>query len=47
MDQMVALSGQRKTPTFAYGNFIVADFDVGEFKAAINKAPSIKAELGL
>lgn len=47
MDQMKKLSGQSKTPTFVYGDFIVADFDVGEFKAAVNKAPSVKQALGL
>lgn len=47
MEQMVKISGQRKTPTFVYGEFVVADFDLGEFRAAINKAPSIKTELGL
>jgi len=47
MDQMVQLSGQSKTPTFVYGDFIVADFDVGEFKAALKKAPNIAKELGI
>ena len=47
MDQMVKLSGQTKTPTFALDNFIVADFDVGEFLAALNQAPAVKAQLGL
>jgi len=47
MDQMVQLSGQTKTPTFVYGDFIVADFDVGEFKTALKKAPKIAKELGI
>lgn len=47
MDQMVKISGQSKTPTFVHGDFVVADFDIGEFNAAIAKAPSIKEELGL
>ena len=47
MDQMVKISEQTKTPTFVHGDFVVADFDVGEFQTAINKAPAIKAELGL
>ena len=47
MDQMVSLSGQTKTPTFALGDFIVADFDVSEFKAALAKAPAIQARLGI
>jgi glutaredoxin len=47
MDQMVKLSGQTKTPTFVFGKFIVADFDIDEFKAALNEAPAIKEQLGL
>ena len=47
MDQLVRISGQKKTPTFVYGEFVVADFDIGEFKAALKNAPSIKSKLGL
>jgi glutaredoxin len=47
MDQMVKLSGQSKTPTFVLGDFVVADFDVGEFTAALDRAPAVKAQLGL
>ena len=47
MDQMVKLSSQSKTPTFVLGDFIVADFDISEFKVALNQAPAIKARLGL
>lgn len=47
MDQMVQLSGQSKTPTFVLGDFVVADFDVGEFAAALDRAPAVKARLGL
>jgi glutaredoxin 3 len=47
MEQMVKLSSQSKTPTFVLGEFIVADFDIGEFKVALNQAPTIKAQLGL
>ncbi|MGB0414152.1 MAG: glutaredoxin family protein [Coraliomargarita sp.] len=47
MDQMKQLSGQTKAPTFVYGNFIVADFDVQEFKTAVEKAPAVKQALGL
>lgn len=47
MEQLMEISGQSKTPTFVYGDFVVADFDVGEFQAAINLAPAIKAELAL
>ncbi|HLS27683.1 MAG TPA: glutaredoxin family protein [Opitutales bacterium] len=45
--RMHEISGQTLTPTFEYGDFVVADFDVGEFKAAVNKRPDIKKELGL
>ena len=47
MDQMVKLSGQTKTPTFVLGDFMVADFDIGEFQTALNQAPAVKAQLGL
>ncbi|MGJ8651506.1 MAG: glutaredoxin family protein [Opitutaceae bacterium] len=47
MEQMVKLSGQTKTPTFVYGEFLVADFDVGEFKAALQKAPAVQQALGI
>ena len=47
MEQMVKLSGQSKTPTFVHGKFVVADFDIGEFKVVLNQAPAIKAQLGL
>jgi glutaredoxin 3 len=47
MDQMVRHSGQSKTPTFVLGEFVVADFDVGEFKAALAKAPAVQAQLGI
>ena len=47
MDQMVQHSGQTKTPTFVLGEFVVADFDIGEFKAAVAQAPAIQAHLGI
>ena len=47
MEQMVKHSSQTKTPTFVHGEFVVADFDIGEFKAALNQAPAVKAQLGL
>lgn len=47
MEQMVKVSGQTKTPTFVLGDFIVADFDIGEFKVALQQAPAIQAQLGL
>ena len=47
MDAMVALSGQTKTPTFEYGDFVVADFDVGEFLAELNEFPEVRKQLGI
>ena len=47
MDELVAASGQTKTPTLKHGNFIVADFDLDEFEAALQRSPAAKAELGL
>ena len=47
MDAMLALSGQTKTPTFEYGDFMVADFDVDEFLAELNEFPEIRQKLGI
>lgn len=47
MQKLVDVSGQHRTPTFIYGDFIVKDFDIDEFKAALEQAPKIKKELGL
>lgn len=46
MDRMIEVSGQTKTPTFEWGDFIVADFDVDEFLDALEQAPEIKKSLG-
>lgn len=47
MDAMVALSGQTKTPTFEYEDFMVADFDVDEFLAELNEFPEVRQILGI
>ena len=47
MDAMLALSGQTKTPTFEYEDFMVADFDVDEFLAELNEFPEIRHKLGI
>ncbi len=47
MDELVAISGQTKTPTLKLGDFVVADFDLEEFEAALAKNPEAKRELGL
>lgn len=43
--RMHDISGQGLTPTFEYGDFVVADFDTGEFVAALDKRPEIREEL--
>jgi glutaredoxin len=47
MDAMVAVSGQTKTPTFLYEDFMVADFDVDEFLAELSEFPEIRQKLGI
>jgi len=47
MDAMVAVSGQTKTPTFEYEDFMVADFDVNEFLAELDEFPEIRQKLGI
>ena len=47
MDELIAISGQTKTPTLKFGDFVVADFDLEEFEAALAKNPEAKRELGL
>ncbi len=44
-DEMKKLSGQDKTPTFVWKDFIVADFSVDEFLAALEKRPDVKEAL--
>ena len=45
--ELQQISGQTLTPTLVHGDFVVADFDIGEFEEALKKNPSVKAELGL
>ncbi|MFP4069054.1 MAG: glutaredoxin family protein [Opitutales bacterium] len=47
MDAMVQLSGQTKTPTFEYEDFVVADFDVDEFLSELEEFPEIRQKLGI
>ena len=47
MDELVAASGQTKTPTLKHDDFVVADFDLDEFAAALEQNPEAKAKLGL
>jgi monothiol glutaredoxin len=47
MRQLVALTSQSKCPSLRYGDFIVADFSVDEFKAKARKFPQVCKELSL
>ena len=47
MDELVVVSGQTKTPTLKHGDFLVADFDLQEFEAALAQHPEAQATLGL
>lgn len=47
MDAMVSVSGQTKTPTFEYEDFVVADFSVDEFLAELSEFPEIRQKLGI
>src|SRR5690606_7137106 len=46
MDRMVEVSGQARTPTFEYGEFVVADFSVEEFLDELEQVPEVKRDLG-
>ena len=47
MNAMVTVSGQTKTPTLVYKELMVADFDIDEFQAELNRFPEIRRELGI
>ena len=47
MAELEAISGQTKTPTLKHEDFVVADFDIGEFQAALAQNPAAKEALGL
>ncbi len=36
-----------QTPTLKHGDFVVADFDLDEFEAALERSPEANAKLGL
>ena len=46
MHELQACSGQTKTPTLKNGDFVVADFDVDEFKQAMLNNPLEAKKLG-
>ena len=45
MDELIKISGQSMTPTFKHGDFVVADFDLEEFEAALEQSPKAKNNL--
>ncbi len=47
MKELLEVSGQSMTPTFKHGDFMVADFDVEEFEAALERNPEAKINLKL
>ena len=47
MNELLGCSGQSKTPTLKNGDFVVADFDVDEFKQAMIKNPAQAELLGV
>ena len=47
MPELEKVSVQSKTPTLKNGDFIVADFDVDEFKQALRENPEEAKKLGL
>ncbi len=46
MNELLEISGQSKTPTLKHGNFVVADFDLDEFEAALAANPQAAKGLG-
>lgn len=46
MNELLEISGQSKTPTLQNGEFVVADFDIGEFEDAMSKNPDEAKKLG-
>lgn len=47
LDRLIEVSGQSLTPTFEFGEFVVADFSVDEFLDELEQCPEIKRHLGL
>ena len=46
MQRMIEISSQSLTPTFEFGDFVVADFSVDEFINELDQVPDTKAQLG-
>lgn len=47
MQRMIEVSGQSLTPTFEWGEFVVADFSINEFMDELEQQPELKSRLGL
>ena len=47
MNELIEISGQTMTPTFKHGDFLVADFDIDEFKQAMVENSEQAKKLGL
>ena len=47
MAELECVSGQSKTPTLKNGDFVVADFDVNEFKQTLRENPEQAEKMGL
>ncbi len=45
--RMIEISGQSKTPTFEFEDFIVADFSVDELLDQLRERPDIQSRLGI
>ena len=45
MNELIEISGQSMTPTFKHGDFLVADFDLEEFEAALKQNRKAKNNL--
>jgi glutaredoxin len=46
MQELIDCSGQSKTPTLKNNDFVVADFDIDEFKQAMSENPIEAKNLG-
>lgn len=47
LKRMVEVSNQSSTPTFEWGDFVVADFSVDEFLDELRERPDIQMRLGI
>ena len=46
-NNLQGITGQGMTPTLKNGDFIVADFDIGEFEEALRQNPEEANKLGI